>query len=192
MTRIDRYLRRLRQELAKRGVFEARIVDETRDHLADAVEEGLRQGQSVDEAERDALARFGAPELVAAAVPRQGGRPLHHLVVGLSGLTIAAIAWLTLSLVILAPPRANYSQWFVVAALLFVHCALTLAAVAAHWGWARKPVIVSALLMLAMSAWWGYQTMAQAHFEGFRLVLTSLVAVQGALTLVSIRIRSIQ
>jgi hypothetical protein len=60
------YLSRLERELRMRGVQDKRIVDEAREHLFDAMEEGLRLGLSADAAETEALARFGPPEVVAA------------------------------------------------------------------------------------------------------------------------------
>lgn len=68
MTRdpIDAYLDRLERELRQSGVRDARIVEEAREHLLDAVESGRQRGLSVDDAEREALERFGAPETVLA------------------------------------------------------------------------------------------------------------------------------
>jgi hypothetical protein len=71
---LEAYLSRLERELRKRGLQDRRIVDEAREHLFDAVEEGLQRGLSVDAAETDALVRFGSPEMVAAhfATKRHG------------------------------------------------------------------------------------------------------------------------
>ena len=63
---LEAYLSRLERELRKRGLQERRIVDEAREHLFDAVEDGLQRGLSVDAADSDALVRFGPPEMVAA------------------------------------------------------------------------------------------------------------------------------
>ncbi|MGH9162112.1 MAG: permease prefix domain 1-containing protein [Vicinamibacteraceae bacterium] len=62
---LEAYLHRLEHELRKRGLLDARIVQEARDHLVDAIEDGLRHGLSIDAAEREAFARFGLPEAVA-------------------------------------------------------------------------------------------------------------------------------
>lgn len=64
---VDEYISRLEHELRRRGLDDPRILAEAREHLVDAVEEGRQRGLSVDEAERDALERFGAPAVVAAA-----------------------------------------------------------------------------------------------------------------------------
>jgi hypothetical protein len=65
---LEAYLSRLERELRTRGLQKKRIVDEAREHLVDAIEDGLQRGLSVDAAEREALARFGPPEMVAAHV----------------------------------------------------------------------------------------------------------------------------
>ena len=63
---VETYLGQLARELKRRGVVEARIVEEARGHLADAMEDARRQGLSAEGAQRQALTRFGAPEVVAA------------------------------------------------------------------------------------------------------------------------------
>jgi uncharacterized protein involved in exopolysaccharide biosynthesis len=65
---LETYLRQLDRELAVRGVWSPRVIEEAREHLADAVEDGLRRGLSRDASEREAVERFGAPETVAAHV----------------------------------------------------------------------------------------------------------------------------
>jgi hypothetical protein len=63
---LEAYLSQLERELRKRGLQDRRIVDEAREHLFDAVDDGLQRGLSVDAAESEALVRFGPPEMVAA------------------------------------------------------------------------------------------------------------------------------
>jgi len=63
---IEVYLSRLDRELRQRDLQDRRIVDEAREHLVDAVEDGLQRGLSIETAECQALARFGPPEIVAA------------------------------------------------------------------------------------------------------------------------------
>lgn len=66
---LDEYLRTLEGALRGRGIEPSRIVDEAREHLVDAIEEGLRRGLARDDAERAALERFGPPHLLAAQAP---------------------------------------------------------------------------------------------------------------------------
>src|SRR2546427_11428190 len=62
---LEAYLSRLQREFWKRGLQDRRIVDEAREHLFDAVEDGLQRGLSVDAARSEGLVRFGPPETVA-------------------------------------------------------------------------------------------------------------------------------
>ena len=45
---VEAYLSRLERELQRRGIQNRRIVDEAREHLFDALEDGLERGLSVD------------------------------------------------------------------------------------------------------------------------------------------------
>ena len=58
---LDHYMQRLARTLRSEGLVDPRIVDEAREHLRDAIEDGVERGLSVDAAERAALARFGDP-----------------------------------------------------------------------------------------------------------------------------------
>ena len=60
--RVDTYLHRLQRQLQTYGLLNARIVDEARDHLIDAVEAGVQRGLSTEAAEREALSRFGTAD----------------------------------------------------------------------------------------------------------------------------------
>lgn len=68
---LETYLISLQRELRKRGITDARILDEARDHLTDAVERGLHLGLSIDVAEREALTQFGAADTVATHFARE-------------------------------------------------------------------------------------------------------------------------
>jgi hypothetical protein len=61
----DGYLVRLARELSSRGVSDPSIIEEARAHLADAIDGGVQRGVPGHVAEREAIARFGGPELVA-------------------------------------------------------------------------------------------------------------------------------
>jgi hypothetical protein len=84
---LEAYLRRLERELRMRGLTDRRIVDEAREHLFDAVEHGLRRGLSADAAEREALVRFGSPEVVAEHFATRRHRMSNWLFSILSRLT---------------------------------------------------------------------------------------------------------
>lgn len=65
-TATERYLAELRRELRRLGVPAGRFLEETRGHLADGVEAGRARGLSPEEAEHEAVARYGDPRMVAA------------------------------------------------------------------------------------------------------------------------------
>lgn len=76
---VEAYLAQLAGELRKRGLVGSRILEEAREHLADAIQEGLRGGLSVEAAERQAFARFGPPEIVATSFSKDRYRMLNWL-----------------------------------------------------------------------------------------------------------------
>lgn len=87
---VEAYLRRLDRELRRCFVADATILDEVRGHLHDAVERERQLGRASEDAEREAIARFGAPEVVAAAYATDRSRALHRaLLVAAVGLGIA-------------------------------------------------------------------------------------------------------
>jgi hypothetical protein len=63
---IEAYLAQLSNVLQKHGVSNTRMVEEARGHLADDAEAGIRCGLESLAAQREALARFGSAESVAA------------------------------------------------------------------------------------------------------------------------------
>jgi hypothetical protein len=67
---VDRYVQRLSRALRSGGLVDPRIVDEAREHLIDAIEDGVERGLSVDAAEGAAFARFGDPDELTEAFQR--------------------------------------------------------------------------------------------------------------------------
>ena len=99
--------------------------------------------------------------------------------------TLLATGSLTLSLIALRPPRANYQTWFLIAPLFIAQSVLTLAVVfgALSGAWTRWLARAGSLAVMWMGASWAHATVTGAHFEGYALVLGSVLAVQGALTM---------
>jgi len=91
--RVDAYLSELNRELRMRWTPSARFLEETRGHLTDAIAAGERKGLSREEAEREALARFGSPGVVAARFAAERSRRLEWLMLAPALLTGLAIAW---------------------------------------------------------------------------------------------------
>jgi uncharacterized protein involved in exopolysaccharide biosynthesis len=91
---LDAYLRALASALHHRGHAAARIVAEAREHLADAVEDGLRRGLTREDAEREAVERFGPPDLIAAQAPPVRSRTMSRLTAALDTI-VGNWRWMT-------------------------------------------------------------------------------------------------
>jgi hypothetical protein len=192
--RLDAYLRDLTAALVARGVWDERTIEEARTHLADAVEAGLRRGLPRDAAEREAVAAFGAPEVVAAraAADRSDrhdcrSHPVFdRLLTASCGFTLLATSFLTLSVIVLRPPRFDYNAWFLIGGFFLAQSALTLMTIIGplRGRWVRWALIAGGVAIASTGAWWVRQTLSGAHFEGFALILGSWVAIQGMLTIV--------
>ena len=99
--------------------------------------------------------------------------------------TLAATAYLSLSLMILQPPRANYQQWAFVATLIVLQGALTLFAIRSDARGLRYVVAAGGAAIVTLGAYSVYSTVSGPHFEGYALVLGSALVVQGLLTLIA-------
>ncbi len=97
--------------------------------------------------------------------------------------TLLATVYLSVSLIVLQPPRANYRQWTFVASVIVLQGVLTLAAL--HAGGPaglRYATSAGAVALGWIGASSVYSTMSGPHFEGYALVLGSAMVVQGLLT----------
>jgi len=106
--------------------------------------------------------------------------------VAICAFTLVATAYLTASLLVLRPARANYQQWTLVAAVILVQGALTLLTLRAGSSKGLRLATASGgAAIAALGASSVYGTVSGAHFEGYALVLGSALVVQGLLTLVA-------
>ena len=81
---IRAYLSVLKREFRLAGLFDRDDLEEIEDHLLDAVQAGLRQGLTREDAERRALARFGRPRVVVASYIKGKGIMLQKICFGLA------------------------------------------------------------------------------------------------------------
>jgi hypothetical protein len=91
---IETYLSRLGLELRRLGIVDARIVEEARDHLTDALNQGVQSGMSPDVAEQNAIARFGPAKEVAVTFAGERYHLLNRvlfLFAVLAGVSIAYV-----------------------------------------------------------------------------------------------------
>lgn len=91
---LEAYLGELEQALRTHGHEPSRIVDEAREHLADAVADAVARGLTREDAEREAIERFGPAALIAAQAPPAGSRVMARMTAFLDTV-IGHWRWLT-------------------------------------------------------------------------------------------------
>jgi hypothetical protein len=100
--------------------------------------------------------------------------------------TLSGTVYLSASLLMLQPPRANYQQWALVASAIIVQGALTLVAMrAGSPRGLRYAAAAGGAAIAALGASSIYSTVSGPHFEGYALVLGSMLVIQGLLTLIT-------
>ena len=161
---LEAYLKDLADALAAHGAWDARTIEEARAHLLDAVEAGLRCGLPLAVAEREAVTAFGQPDVVAARAAAEqkdhhDWRPhaiLNRLLAASCWFTLFATAYLSLSVILLRPPRLNYPAWFLIAGFFIAQSVLTLVTVlgSVRGNWARRVLIVGGVAIASTGAWW--------------------------------------
>ena len=87
----------------------------------------------------------------------------------LCGLTILAVVYLTTSVVVLRPPRANLAAWLPFATLLVAQCILTFVAASRSLAWLRWLAAVGGAGLVAVGVWMVRGTLSSDHFEGYAL-----------------------
>jgi hypothetical protein len=110
---------------------------------------------------------------------------LNRLLAASCWSTLLATSYLSLSALILHPPRLTYSLWFPMAGLFLGQSVLTLLTMGRSVGghWTRRILIVGSIALASTGAWWVHETVSGPHFEGYALILGSWVAIQGVFTL---------
>jgi hypothetical protein len=107
---------------------------------------------------------------------------MKTLVAALCTLTILAVVYLSFSLILLRPPRANYSAWFALATIITIQTVATLSAIAGSTVWLRVAVTAGGAALAAIGVWMARETLASPHFEGYGLLLGAMLVVQGLVT----------
>jgi hypothetical protein len=104
--------------------------------------------------------------------------------------TLVATGYLSLSLLVLSSPRANFTVWFELAAVLGAQSLATIIAINLPRPPAalRYAVASGALLLLLIATWRVRATLTGAHFEGYNLLLGAILVVQGVLTFRVVRL----
>ena len=87
--RLQAYLRALHRDLWMRGLADADTLAEIESHLLEAVEQGLSLGLGEEEAEGQALERFGSVQVVVKMFEKERSNLMQNIL-----LTVAVIAGL--------------------------------------------------------------------------------------------------
>jgi len=143
---IDSYLADLRRALRARFFLQRRLLAEVEDHLRESAEELRRSGLAAEDAEREAVARFGPPKAVAAEAVRAAWPrslvPAALLLLGTLMLFVFPLYAIPENTLPPAPwaERPGYLTWKLYASLAAYGVSLgaVLVAAGAAWrGWAR-------------------------------------------------------
>lgn len=92
--RIQAYLRKLEHHLWMRGLADQNDLTEIESHLLEAVERGLDQGLSLEEAQTHALERFGSVKIVVAIFEKERKNVMQNILLAaavLAGLFSAYV-----------------------------------------------------------------------------------------------------
>ena len=71
MKRINSYLSALKHRLWIRGMADAETLTEIEGHLLDAMDKGIREGLSAEEAEQRAIERFGSVQTIIGSFEKE-------------------------------------------------------------------------------------------------------------------------
>jgi hypothetical protein len=158
--RVHIFLRILQHALHMRGLSDADVLTEIENHLLEAVDQGVRQGLSVEEAEQQALDRFGPAELIANAFDKERNTSMQNLLLSaalISGLFCAYVD---------ALPRWD-DTGILAGSLLLVSGLLTLLGHRRPW-----------LIALALGLWIPLHDIYLTH--DFKMLLVLLFPLAGA------------
>jgi hypothetical protein len=189
--RIATYLDDLTRALRARGAYARDLVREVHDHLLDSVEAGQRRGLTSDAAEDEAIVSMGTPDAIARHAAANVPRLRRWMLLIACAATMSAIASLSLSLLLLRPPRANYRAWSIEASAVLLLTAATFAWAKAGdlvFAWTRPLLLLGSLALAITGAMTCYANVT-GHFEGYGVVLGLLFTVQACLTLAHLRSR---
>lgn len=113
---IESYLHDLERELRLKGSFDGDTLTEIEGHLLESVERGLREGLSREEAEQDALRRFGSVNIVSSTFEKERISPMQKLL-----LAVAAVLGL---LVTYVDSRPTWDDTGITAGVILLLCGL--------------------------------------------------------------------
>ncbi|MCB9421779.1 MAG: hypothetical protein H6667_18405 [Ardenticatenaceae bacterium] len=157
---IESYLHDLERELRRNGSFSVETLTEIESHLLESVERGLRDGLSLENAELDAIRRFGPVHVISTTFEMGRISPMQKLL-----LTVAAVLGL---LVTYVDSRPTWDDTGITAVAILFVCGLV-AFISYKRPW---------LFALAVGAWIPLYGILFTHNYGS--ILTLIIAFIGA------------
>ena len=157
---IQTYLRKLKHHLWMRGLADQDDLAEIESHLLEAVERGLGQELSLEEAETRALERFGSIKIVVSTFEKERKDVMQNIL-----LAVAVLAGLFSAYV---DSRPTWDDTGILAGGLLIMSGLL--SLLGH----RKPWLIA----LAVGIWIPLHDFYLSH--DFRLLLVSLFPLVGA------------
>jgi hypothetical protein len=181
---IDAYVRNVGSQLARLGPLATGSLLEIREHLLESAQNLIEGGATPDEAEREAVRRFGDPHEVAAeltAVLRQARDPVERILKIISITNLFVAVW-GLATVVLLNPTAE---------LLCATGLMSAASIAAALAFMRRDVepgtlAVTSVALIAVGLAGIFWALIGDRAGGAELglaLLMGLYPVQGALAL---------
>ncbi len=158
--RIREYLRRLERRLWIQGLADRETMQEIESHLREAMESGLQRGLSPEEAEKNAVERFGSVKEMSAMFEKEGNPMMQRIL-----LVIAVVAGLFFAYV---DSRPTWDDTGILAGAILLTCGLI-----SLLGF-RRPW----LLALAVGAWIPLRGIFITH--NFGSILALVIAFVGA------------
>jgi hypothetical protein len=157
---IEAYLHALERALWLRGLADADTLTEIESHLRESVEQGQLRGLSLEEAERQALERFGSVKLVASTFEKERKDTMQSILLAVAVLAGLFSAWVD--------ARPNWDDTgILVGGLLLVSGLLTLLG-------GRRPWLIA----LAVGIWIPLHDIYLSH--DLRMLVVLLIPLVGA------------
>jgi len=157
---IKAYLHALERALWIRGLADAETLDEIESHLLEAVEQGVLRGLDPEEAERQALERFGSAKVVVRSFEKERNNTMQSILLAVAVLAGLFSAWVD-----------SLPNWddtgFLVIGLLLVSGLLTLLG-------SRRPWLIA----LAVGIWIPLHDIYLSH--DLRMLVVLLIPFVGA------------
>ena len=157
---IKAYLHELKRALWVRGLADTDTLDEIESHLLESVEQGILRGLSPEEAERQALERFGSVKTVAHTFEKERKDVMQSILLAVGVLVGLFSAWVD--------SRPNWDDTgILVIGLLLVSSLLTLLG-------GRRPWLIA----LAVGLWIPLHDIYLSHDP--RMLVVLLIPLVGA------------